>query len=319
MKKRSKRHPATWILWSICASLVALLTRNPWYLLCLGMVSMLVRWRASGIRPDGFFLRLYLSLLFFPALLNFIFSRTGTTILLEFPIRWIGGPYTLEGLVFGVSAGIQIAGLLAVMMIFSELVSAQDLLRRTPSALYSVGVTASIALTFVPHVRRSYEMLQEAQQVRGYVPRGVRDLPRVVTPLVILSLERALAIAESLASRGWARGAWGGWRRRLVILGLIGAAVALGLWVLIPTLTKLAGLLFVISCFTLWLGLGVQDGRNRYRPDIWRRSDTLVAAFSFASLTVFVLPLSTGDLAVMQLADPCCCFPSKFSHVGGRS
>ena len=287
MKKGHKHHPASWMIWSLTASLVALLTRNPWYLLLLSMIAILVRWYGTGERPGGWFLRIYLSLLIIPSLLNLIFSRSGNTVLLEVPIRWIGGPYTLEALVFGASAGVQIACLLTIMMVFSELVNAQDLLRRTPSALYPVGVTASIGLTFVPHARQAYDDLKEAQQVRGYQPKGWRDLPKVVTPLVILSLERAIAIAESLVSRGWGHRGFLGWRRAAVLSGLVGLVLGLATWILFPSQGLTAVLLILVSCIILWFGFRVGDGSHRFRPDIWRLGDSLIAAVSLGTFFVF--------------------------------
>jgi energy-coupling factor transporter transmembrane protein EcfT len=289
MRKGKKHHPATWIIWSLSASVVALLIRNPWYLLILSVMAILVRWVGTGERPGGWFLRIYLSLLISPAILNLIFSRSGDTILLDLPIRWIGGPYTLEGLVFGAAAGIQIACLLTIMMVFSQLVSSQDLLRRTPSGLYPVGVTASIGLTFVPHARRAYDALREAQQVRGYQPKGWRDLPKVVTPLVILSLERAIAIAESLVSRGWGSKGLVGWHRAAVISGLIGMTSGLGAWILFPSQGWLPLSLVLLSSGILWIGFRVGNGSRRFRPDIWSREDSLIAAFSLIPLIVVVI------------------------------
>jgi len=286
MRESVKRHPATWMIWTASAAIAALLTRNPWYLLTLSVIAILVRWHATRERPGGWFVRIYLSLLLFPAALNFIFSRTGNTVLLELPLRWIGGPYTLEALIFGVSAGIQIASLLTIMMVFSDLVSAQDLLRRTPSSLYPVGVTASISLTFVPHARHAYDLLREAQQVRGYQPKGWRDLPKVVTPLVVLSLERAIAIAESLVSRGWGHRGLSGWQRMAVVGGSIGLVSGLGLWVLRPSQWILSVLLTLISITALWVGFRERNGSRRFRPDVWRFADTIVTGFSLAPLAV---------------------------------
>ncbi len=298
MRKGRKHHPATWIIWSLTASVVALLTRNPWYLLILSAMAILVRWVGTRERPGRWFVRIYLSLLISPAILNLVFSRAGETVLLELPIRWIGGPYTLEALVFGSSAGVQIACLLTIMMVFSELVSAQDLLRRTPSGLYPVGVTASIGLTFVPHARRSYEALREAQQVRGYEPKGWQDLPRVVTPLVILSLERAIAIAESLVSRGWGSKGLVGWHRAAVVSGLIGMALGLATWILFPSKGWTALFVVLVSCSLLWLGFRVGDGRRRFQPDIWSREDSLIAAFSLSPFIVIVILAITYPISL---------------------
>jgi energy-coupling factor transporter transmembrane protein EcfT len=309
MRQGRNYHPATWMIWTLSAAVVALLTRNPWYLLSLSLIAILVRWIGTGERPGGWFLRIYISLLISPAILNLVFSRSGDTVLLELPIRWIGGPYTLEGLVFGAAAGVQIACLLTVMTVFSERVSAQDLLRRTPSALYPVGVTASLGLTFVPHARQAYDALREAQQIRGYQPKGWRDLPKVVTPLVILSLERAIAIAESLVSRGWGSQGLSGWHRMAVGSGLVGMAFGLGTWILFPSQGWVALLLILLACILLWFGFRVGDRSQRFRPDIWHRKDSLITAFSLSPLFVIGFLALTYPISLTFYPYPNVSFP----------
>jgi energy-coupling factor transport system permease protein len=291
---RARRHPVAWMLWIACASVAALLTRNPWYLGLIGAGALCVRWRLTRERPGWGTLAFLGSLLIFPALLNLLFSRAGDTVLLWLPIRWIGGPYTLEALLFGLSAGVQIASLLTVMSVFNAAVTAPDLLRRMPPGLYPVGVSASIGLTFAPRARRAFEAVREAQQIRGHQMRGWRDLPGLVTPLVVLGLESALGLAEGMVARGWGRGGPSGWKRLLVAAGWLGLGAGLGLWAVAPRWSALAFVLALASAAALWAGLGRKDGRNRYRPETWHRGDSLVAGLSLGVLAVFVF------LAVMM-------------------
>jgi energy-coupling factor transport system permease protein len=276
------------MIWSACASVVALLTRNPWNLLFLSAIAFLIKWRATGVRPGGWALRLYLSFLIIPALMNLIFSRAGDTVLLELPIKWIGGPYTLEALLFGASAGIQIATLLTIMMVFSDLVTPQDLLRRTPAGLYPAGVTASIGLSFIPRAQRAFASLREAQQIRGYKTKGIRDLPQLVTPLVILSLEQSISIAESLVSRGWGAAGLSGWKRWTVIAGLMCLAAGLSAVVLSSTQPILPTGLILLGVFALGVGLRSEGHRNRYRPEKWQVNDGIISGIAIGVLAVYL-------------------------------
>lgn len=287
MHRHVRRHPASWILWAASAAFVALLIRNPWDLVLIGAVAVGVRWRATGERPGKGTVRLYATVILFPMLLNFAFSRSGDTVLIRLPIGWIGGPYTLEALLFGATAGVQLASLLMVMLAFSTLVTPSDLLRRMPASLAPAGVTASIALTFAPQARRSYAALREAQEVRGYQPRGLRDLPRLVTPLVILSLESALAVGEGLAARGWGRAALRGWRRASLPAGILLLAAGVGLWSLLPDRGWLGAASAAAGVLVLVAGLGAAGGQSRYRPDAWRASDTLISGLSLGVLAAF--------------------------------
>jgi hypothetical protein len=227
----------------------------------------------------------------FPAALNLLLSRVGATVLLRLPIRWIGGPYTLEALLFGASAGVQIASLLQVMAVFGEVIRPPDLLRRMPPGLHPAGVAASIGLTFAPQVRRSFAAIREASELRGHRPRGWRDLPALVSPLVVLSLENALAVAEGMVARGWGYTKPRGLRRWGAAAGWLALASGLTLGAVAPAQAIPAGALLMLGAGATWISMRSTRGRNRYRPDVWRRGDTLVAGFSLGVLALFLLSM----------------------------
>ncbi len=281
---RRSLNPVTWMMWAVSAGCVALLTRNPWYLLVIGTAGLAVRWRATGQRPSAGMLRVFVGLMVFPTLLNFLFSRAGETVILEVPVRWVGGPYTLEALLFGALAGLQLASLLQVMMTFSALLSPAALLRRIPAALAPAGITASIAMNFAPQARRSFDAVREAQQVRGHSPRGLQDLRGIVTPLVILSLESAMTVGEGLATRGWGAEGPRGTQRLAAWAGAGLLALGVFAWWLAPAQAWVAGLLALGGGGLLIAVLTHGGARSRYRPESWQSIDTLVAGTSLGVL-----------------------------------
>jgi energy-coupling factor transport system permease protein len=285
----SRGHPGAWIAWATAAAGIALLSRNPWQLLMVVAAAVAVRWRVSGRRPGRADAALFAGLLAFPTLLNFALSRTGSTVLWRLPLPWIGGTFTLEALLFGAVAGIQIAALLAVMMAFGVAVSSTDLLRRVPSGLYPVGLTASIGLTFAPQARHTFHQIREAQEVRGYKPRGWRDLPQLVVPMVVMSLENAITLGESLASRGWGQGRLGAVGRWGMVSAWLLLAAGLVLWLVKPGLAWLSGVLLVVG-LVIFFGVGRNRGRpTRFRPDRWDGAATLVAGLCLGSLAVVIV------------------------------
>lgn len=110
---------------------------------------------------------------------------------------------------------------------------------------------------------------------------------------MVLSLERAIAIAESLVSRGWGHNAVSDWRRFAVIVGSMGLVLGLGLWVVRPTLWIASILLILFATLVLWQGLRVGNGSRRFRPDEWRFEDSMVTSFSMASLGVVAFLTAT--------------------------
>lgn len=286
---RRRMHPSTWLVWAFCTVTVALLLRNPWYLAEVGAVALAMQWRLSRQRLARSMLLFFASLITFPTLLNLAFSRAGETVLLRLPVPFIGGPYTLEALLFGVSAGIQIACVLAVLMVFGEAVTPADLLRRSPRGFYAVGLSATIALTFAPRAYKALTGIREAQQIRGHEPRGWRDLPRLFTPLVVLSLESAFALAEGMVARGWSGSGLEGWRRWLAPTGWVLLAAGLSFVALVPGAGLWPLLILAAGIAVTVTGLRRQAAGGRYRPEAWRRADSVASGLALGVLSVFLI------------------------------
>jgi energy-coupling factor transport system permease protein len=121
-------------------------------------------------------------------------------------------------------------------------------------------------------------------------------------PVLVDALDRSLALAAAMDSRGYGRG--GGVSRSvrlvtgtLVVAGLLGVCIgAYGLldgttpaWLGLPML--LLGLLVAAVGLPL---AGRRVRRSVYRPDPWRLPETLVAASGLATAAVLVLT-STVD------------------------
>lgn len=289
MTRGAPRHPVAWMIWVAGAAVPALLMRNPIYLALIGAVALLVQARVRRRAPTRAWLGMLGGLLLFPAALNLLLSRVGETVLLRLPIPWIGGPYTLEALLFGASAGVQIAALLQVMMVFGDVIRPPDILRRMPPGLHPAGVAASIGLTFAPQVRRSFTAIREASELRGHRPRGWRDLPSLVSPLVILSLENALAVAEGMVVRGWGHAPPRGLRRLGAAAGWLALASGIALGAVAPAHAPLAVALVLVGALVAWIAMRSAGGRHRYRPDVWARGDTLLAGLSLGVLAAFLL------------------------------
>jgi energy-coupling factor transport system permease protein len=290
-------HPSAWLAWTACAVSAALLVRNPWYLLLLGGLAIVLRWHVTREAPARTTFVLLGTLLVTSTLINLLFSRAGATVLVELPIGWLGGPYTLEAAVFGIVAGLQIGAVLLIMLVFSAVVAPADLLRRTPPGLYPIGVVGMLGLTFAPQARRSYLDLMEARRVRGQAPQGLREARASVEPLVILSLERAVAQAEGLVARGWGAQQLHEGRRRLSVVGWLGLAIGLGVWALQPARPAI-GLAFVAAAAVL-VGLSLRGAPGRYRPEVWRFGDGVTAALSGAA-GILLVGLMVGAPQVLS-------------------
>jgi energy-coupling factor transport system permease protein len=239
------------------------------------------------------------------ALVNLLTVRAGDVALATLPGDWplVGGPLTLNALVYGLITALAALALLAIWAVFNAVVSHGDLLRLTPRPLYLAGAIASVALTFLPGMALAARQIGEAQAVRGHRPRGPRDLLPLAAPLLSLGLERGLTLAEAMEARGFGHvdarepsRPTTGWRRWFARLD--------GQWLLAAGLTfGGAGLLLLLG--SPWPGLGalaagvgaaavalglrlVGPGRSRYLRRRWTWGDTAVTLAAAAALALLV-------------------------------
>ncbi len=195
------RSPLPWLLWAAAILLVAASTRHPLPLLIL----LLAVGGAAHRYRRPFPWRMTLTLVAVGAFWNLLGVHVGSHLLFRLPPTWpfLGGPWTLEALLYGAANGLALAVILAAFALVFDLLSPRDLARMTPAALYEAGLVLSVALAFVPQGRESLREIRQAQALRGYRGRGWRDLPPLLFPFLTLALEDALALADSLEARGF--------------------------------------------------------------------------------------------------------------------
>ncbi len=188
--------------------MIVLTTSNPAYKAAVLGVAFAVLAASAGLRRMR---RLLLGVAFvadFDVLLNFVSAHLGRTVLFALPdaIPALGGPYTLEGLAFGVSGALTIAAALLAAAPFSLLLEPHEVMDALPSALASTGTAIAASLNLVPSISRSLTDVSEAQRIRGWRPRGPSSWAEVLVPVVLTSAEGSIQLAESMEARGFGSG-----------------------------------------------------------------------------------------------------------------
>ncbi|HVD24066.1 MAG TPA: energy-coupling factor transporter transmembrane component T, partial [Lapillicoccus sp.] len=139
---------------------------------------------------------------------------TGRTVLFRLPSvplpDWmagvrLGGPVSLEALVAAAAEGLRLAATLACLGAANALASPKRLLRYLPATLYDVGTAVVVALTYAPQLAGLAGRVRAARRLRGHSGHGVRELGRLVGPVLEGSLDRSLDLAASMESRGYGR------------------------------------------------------------------------------------------------------------------
>jgi energy-coupling factor transport system permease protein len=300
-----------WLLWALATLVTASMARNPLYALLLLLITTLVGTicspdqgdRAGSQRTVLSPFRFAAIVIPLSALFNALTVHFGDTVLLHLPdwLPLLGGPVTLEALVFGALNGLVLTVIFSAFAVFNQVTPIRDLVGLTPRAFHAAGVIASIALTFVPQTASSLKRIRQAQAVRGHRARGMRDWLPIVMPLLISGLERSMGLAEAMVARGY--GAVSDRAHPLrtsggLVLGLMTLLVGWLIYLFWPAWRNAGvGLLSAAAVFigvVLWYS-GRSVRHTVYRPRRWTARDSLVVVGCLqALLAVTMLPSLVG-------------------------
>ena len=309
MREARWLHPGAWWLWALGLAAAASRTTNPLLLLLLiGAATIVVQARrpeAPWARSFAFFLRLGVLVIVIRVLVQVLFgAAVGTTTVLDLPgvalPTWmagvrLGGDVTMESLLMALYDGLRLATILICIGAANSLASPTRLLKSVPAALYELGVSVVVALTFTPQLVSDVDRLRTTRRLRGRQSRGIRAIAASAVPVLEGSLERSVTLAAAMDSRGYGRrGDVPTARRRLtatlLLAGLVASAI--GVYGLVasgsPALLGLPMLVVGLgSAGTALAVAGRSRVRTRYRPDPWAAPEWLVAAAGIVTAATF--------------------------------
>ena len=307
-------HPLAWWVWALGLAAAASRTTNPLLVgLVLGVACLVVALRRTDA-PWALGFRLYLVLglvvvalrLVFRVVFGSAYAAPDAHVLLDLPQvplpDWttgltLLGPITAESLGAGFADGLRLATILVCVGAANTLANPRRLLAALPAALYEVGAAVVIALSLFPQLAESVDRVRRARRLRGDVAKGIGALRRIVVPVLEDALDRSLDLAAGMDARGYGRrGSTTAGQRRLtgtlLLAGLIGLCVG-AYAVLDSTVPRwLGGPLLLVAVVAAVAGVasaGARVERTRYRPDLWRLPETLVALSGAAACALVVV------------------------------
>jgi energy-coupling factor transport system permease protein len=195
--------------WSGAGIAITLATANPAYrALALGAALLVVTRFAPSKTGLGVLFRTAGLASCAAVLLNLVLSHVGAHPFVHLPdaLPGVGGEMTLESLAFGVSAGLGIAGCILFVAPLSLLLEPHQVLEALPRWLERTGIAVAVALALVPGIGRSFTAVREAQQMRGWRPRGLASWAEVRVPVMLTAAEDAIRLAEAMEARAFASG-----------------------------------------------------------------------------------------------------------------
>lgn len=217
-------HPGSWWVFSICLALAALATPSLIFAAVVtGLAFVLIALLAGPERArQG--LRLYVTLALLAVLVRVGFgvlfgSASALEVdVLETPVAialpdlnlsiGLGQPIHLLGATTWVQLhhylllGSRLAAVIAVVGLANTIANPRALLKSTPAALYPVATAFGMALNIGPQLVASAARVRRAQRLRAD-PSGHIAAKRILVPVLQDALERSLALAANMESRGF--------------------------------------------------------------------------------------------------------------------
>lgn len=295
-------HPALWWIWAAAMAVAATRTTHVAYALVIIGVSavMVSRFRSDAPWSRAFAvsmtiagvvlaIRVVIGLLFaVPTPGNTVFSLPRLKMPDWFVGVTIGGPVTSERLGSVLSEGLVIVAMIAAVGAATALTNPRRLLRILPNAVHEAGVAVVVATTFVPQLVISVRRVQEARRLRGHAVTGVAGVRGLARPVVDDAIERAMALAAAMESRGYGqRSADRTAASDSLFLAAVLALAFGGFGMLSYGLTSASALgSFALGFGFAAVGLhlaGRSQPRSSYRPARWGGAEWLILAPALAA------------------------------------
>jgi len=307
-------------------------TTNPLLLALIATAMLVVVMLRRSDAPWARSVRAYLMLALFVIGMRVFFrivlgGSQGETVLFALPSiplpAWaagiqLGGAVTAEALTSTLYEAFRLAVMLLCVGAANALANPRQALRSVPAALYEASVAVVIALSVTPQLIESAQRVRRARRLRGDSTTSLRAMASLAMPVLADAIDRSMALAAGMESRGFARTRGLPVRGTLPMMLASSAAATMGVFLLLSTdYLLVAGWLLVGGLVGVALGLRAAGARLRvttYRPAPWRPVETLVAASGLLAATVVLgLGWLDPDLlapAVAALLDPLALTPA---------
>jgi energy-coupling factor transport system permease protein len=313
---RRLAHPLAWWLWALGLAAAASRTTNPFLLVLL----LCITWWVVSERNDPSTPNVMRAVVIIGAMtvllrvvMQVVFGSgsAGTTVLLHLPVvplpDWaggirLGGPVSAEGLTGAAVEGLRLATMITVLGAANALASPRRLLRYLPTSLDDVGTTLVVGLAYTPALVEDAARVRRARRLRGHDGVGPREIAAAVPVILDGALDRALALAASMDSRGYGRrraSSTSRWSGAALLLGSVG--VLAGVYGLLDVATPTGvSVTLAVGGLVLASVSGLHrsrlDRRTRYRRDPWRIPETLTVISGLGTAGAAIVADLTGSL-----------------------
>ena len=308
--KAGQINPSAW--WALGLSLAisaALVTRVDALLVIIATalaITFLARERTAWSKSLGFYLFTAGAVIVIRVIFRVVFNfDSAENIALNLPVISISlggfgqvdmfGRVSWTALFSALLDGLRMAAIILSIGLANTLANPRRLLKNAPGALYEVASAWVIAINMAPQLIQSTQRVRSARRLRGRTRRQ-HLTSSLLIPVLEDTIDRSLALAASMSSRGFGRLGELSKReimasRSLSVMGVI--ALAIGSYLLLTSKDGFVPLcLIVFGCLGVLITsliAGRRQIHTRYRPDQWRKRDfvVLLASAGFIAAAIF--------------------------------
>jgi len=204
------------------------------------------------------------------------------------------GAISFEALSSGATDGLRLAAIILSIGMASSLANPRRLLKATPSALYEIASSISVAINLAPQLIASLQRVRRARALRGR-SRGIGSLASTVIPVLEDAIESSLQLAASMDSRGFGRR---GEMTKRDLLWARGSSLAAVAFLIIGSFVLLVGARQGLGFLVIALGLiagyltvklnSKARIRTRYQPEVLGLFDYLLLSTALVLVGVAI-------------------------------
>ncbi|MBQ8404075.1 MAG: energy-coupling factor transporter transmembrane protein EcfT [Clostridia bacterium] len=200
----SRFHPVSLFCYFLLLLLFTVFTQNPVLLTLALLGALLFNAATNTARQTLADIKFYVPMFLLVALVNPLFSHSGAT-----PLFFMNdNPVTLEAVLCGVNIAVQLCAVMLACKAFSKVMESDKLLALFGKVSPKLAVVLSMALRFIPLLKRKWGEISEAQKALGYfreesVFSRLASYARVFSALVTWALENAVDTSASMSARGY--------------------------------------------------------------------------------------------------------------------
>lgn len=304
-------HPVAWWVWALGIAGTVSLSSNL-YVLALSLASLcFVVAQRRGASPWARAFPIYFMIcgwiVVYRLLMHVLVgAKIGETRLFHIPPlvlpEWVAGINVFgtvyaEGLLMSATQGLVLGTMIVAVGAANSLADPKKLVKSLPGALGDLGTAIVIGISIAPQMAESAYRIHRARTLRGDDTRGVRGFARILMPVFQDTLDRSLALADSLDSRGYGRRADIPLLEQRItsvfgLLGIIGAA--LGIFVVLdaraPMFIALPVLLVGVGFLVISLVIASRRKTSTtYDPLPWAGAEWLTSLCGLTPLAMALL------------------------------